>query len=58
MMRIEYTPYQPKIKKEKDKEDATFATVGKSLADVISKAKQPTFSFVLYFADNLNLNLT
>ena len=38
---------KPEVKKDtKDKEDdATFATVGKSLGDVISKAKQPTFGF-------------
>ncbi len=33
-----------KDKKEKE-DDATFATVGKSLGDVISKSKQPTFGF-------------
>ena len=38
---------QPEVKKEEkdEKEGADFATVGKSFADLISKAKQPTFSF-------------
>lgn len=31
--------------KEEEKDDATFTTIGKSLGDVISKAKQPTFGF-------------
>ena len=36
---------QQEVKKEDKEEGANFATVGKSFADVVSKAKQPTFSF-------------